>query len=172
MQSEATGLKALSVRQPWAWAIIHGGKDVENRNKAPFGTRQLLGRRIAIHASRGMTQHEYEGAREYMLKLGVECPRPDELVRGGVIGTVRLIDIVSERPSRWFFGPRGLVLDHPHAVEPVASKGQLGWFNWEPTGGELTRPLPWMIAWPDRPTRHPVTPQPELFRQPMERGDG
>ena len=24
---------ALSVRQPWAWAIIHGGKDVENRTK-------------------------------------------------------------------------------------------------------------------------------------------
>ena len=23
--------KALSVRQPWAWAIIHGGKDIENR---------------------------------------------------------------------------------------------------------------------------------------------
>ncbi|WP_409188395.1 hypothetical protein [Bradyrhizobium sp. RDM4] len=23
---------ALSVRQPWAWAIIHGGKDVENRS--------------------------------------------------------------------------------------------------------------------------------------------
>lgn len=22
---------ALSVRQPWAWAIIHAGKDIENR---------------------------------------------------------------------------------------------------------------------------------------------
>lgn len=25
-------VKALSVRQPWAWAIVHAGKDVENRN--------------------------------------------------------------------------------------------------------------------------------------------
>ena len=24
-------MKALSVRQPWAWAIIYAGKDVENR---------------------------------------------------------------------------------------------------------------------------------------------
>lgn len=24
-------LRILTVRQPWAWAIIHGGKDVENR---------------------------------------------------------------------------------------------------------------------------------------------
>jgi len=24
-------VKCLSIRQPWAWLIIHGGKDVENR---------------------------------------------------------------------------------------------------------------------------------------------
>ncbi len=23
---------ALSIRQPWAWAVIHAGKDVENRS--------------------------------------------------------------------------------------------------------------------------------------------
>jgi hypothetical protein len=26
-------LRALTVQQPWAWAIIHGGKDVENRGR-------------------------------------------------------------------------------------------------------------------------------------------
>lgn len=25
-------LRALTIRQPWAWAIIHGGKDIENRS--------------------------------------------------------------------------------------------------------------------------------------------
>lgn len=25
-------MKAISVRQPWAWLIIHGGKDIENRD--------------------------------------------------------------------------------------------------------------------------------------------
>jgi hypothetical protein len=24
-------VKALTIRQPWAWATIYGGKDVENR---------------------------------------------------------------------------------------------------------------------------------------------
>jgi hypothetical protein len=24
-------VKALTIRQPWAWAVIYGGKDVENR---------------------------------------------------------------------------------------------------------------------------------------------
>lgn len=27
-------MKALTVQQPWAWAIIHGGKDIENRTQA------------------------------------------------------------------------------------------------------------------------------------------
>ncbi len=25
------GVKALTVHQPWAWSVIYGGKDVENR---------------------------------------------------------------------------------------------------------------------------------------------
>lgn len=45
-------MRALSVRQPWAWAICHG-KDVENRSK---GTkhRGLL----AIHASKSAPYRE------------------------------------------------------------------------------------------------------------------
>ncbi|MBB3041198.1 hypothetical protein [Nocardioides soli] len=38
-------MKALTVQQPWAWAIVHGGKDVENRTQA-WSYRGLL----AIHA--------------------------------------------------------------------------------------------------------------------------
>jgi hypothetical protein len=41
-------MKAITVKQPWAWAIAHGGKDVENRT---WGT----GYRgpLAIHAGAG-----------------------------------------------------------------------------------------------------------------------
>jgi hypothetical protein len=38
-------VRALTVQQPWAWAIVHGGKDVENRTQA-WGYRGPL----AIHA--------------------------------------------------------------------------------------------------------------------------
>ncbi|GAA4117493.1 hypothetical protein GCM10022215_18230 [Nocardioides fonticola] len=38
-------MKAITVRQPWAWAIAHGGKTVENRSQA-FTYRGTL----AIHA--------------------------------------------------------------------------------------------------------------------------
>ncbi|MEH2260741.1 hypothetical protein [Nostoc sp.] len=29
--SEGTVMKAISVRQPWAWGIIYSTKDIENR---------------------------------------------------------------------------------------------------------------------------------------------
>lgn len=40
-------MKALTVRQPWAWAIVWGGKDVENRSQL-WTYRGLL----AIHAGK------------------------------------------------------------------------------------------------------------------------
>lgn len=155
-------MKTISVRQPWAWAIIFGGKDVENRNKAPIGTASLVGHRIGIHAAKGMTQHEYESAHDYMQKLGVDCPRPNHLHRGGLIGSVRLTDVVSERPSRWFFGPRGLVIDQAEAIEPVAGPGQLGWFTFKPSGA-FDDPKLWMQHWPDRAPRVGLpTPSPPV----------
>ena len=40
-------LRVLTVRQPWAWAIIHGGKDVENRTRNIAGAYRGP---VAIHA--------------------------------------------------------------------------------------------------------------------------
>lgn len=40
-------MRILTVRQPWAWAIIHGGKDVENRSRNIAGNYRGP---IAIHA--------------------------------------------------------------------------------------------------------------------------
>lgn len=151
---------ALSVRQPWAWAIIHGGKDVENRGRRAINMGGMKPGRIAIHASKGMTREEYEGARRTMEKIGVDCPRPDQLMRGGVIGSVTVTDIVSESESPWFFGPWALTLQDPEPV-PLPDvlyccPGQLGFFKWkagvrdgEHALGEA--PLQWMREWPGQP---------------------
>ena len=39
-------IRGLTIRQPWAWAIVHGGKDVENRSRSLGPYRGL----VAIHA--------------------------------------------------------------------------------------------------------------------------
>lgn len=48
-------MKALSIRQPWAWAIVNAGKRVENRT---WETRYRGP--ILIHAAKGVTKREYE----------------------------------------------------------------------------------------------------------------
>lgn len=40
-------MRVLTVRQPWAWSIIHGGKDVENRVRNIAGSYRGP---VAIHA--------------------------------------------------------------------------------------------------------------------------
>lgn len=40
-------MRVLTVRQPWAWAIVHGGKDVENRSRNIAGGYRGP---VAIHA--------------------------------------------------------------------------------------------------------------------------
>ena len=48
-------LRVLAVRQPWAWAIVHGGKDVENRARSLGPYRGP----VAIHAPLALA-HEYD----------------------------------------------------------------------------------------------------------------
>jgi hypothetical protein len=136
---------ALSVRQPWAWAIIHGGKLLENRSKAAVKyMRPLTGQR-AIHASKGMTRAEYDDGREFMRSLGIDCPAPANLLRGGIIGVVEVIGSVTESESPWFFGPCALVLDNPRPCNFVRADGALGYFRWSRTDSEPPKPARWML---------------------------
>lgn len=147
---------ALSVRQPWAWAIIHAGKPVENRSEASVrmgGMRPMIGRRIAIHAAKGLTREEYDDAREFMAGIGVHCPAADALERGGLIGTVHVDDIVSDHASPWFFGPRALALSRPMPVPFVGATGSLGMFEWSGSGSGPATPAKWM-----RPARSRTEP--------------
>ena len=147
-------IKALSVRQPWAWAIIHAGKDVENRSWQAVNHGLKVRGPIAIHAAAGMTRYEYESTRDFMAKIGVACPPAAELRRGGIIGDVEVVDVVKEHDSPWFFGPRGLVLSNPEACTFIPCKGCLGYFDWrDHLTDDLVKPAKWMM--PDQPKPEP-----------------
>lgn len=162
---------ALSVRQPWAWAIVHAGKDIENRSwqAVNHGLRQRG--RICIHASKGMSREEYEDTADFIGGMGIVCPPAADLKRGGIIGTVEVVDVVSESESPWFFGPRGLVLSDPQPCEFIPAIGQLGYFAWsEASAANVPTPAKWML--PSHPrmvtprgTRL-IAPEPDLFAPP------
>ena len=137
---------ALSVRQPSAWAIIHGGKDVENRSLGSIRAGRMGPGRIAIHAAIGMKQAEYDYLVWRWARDGVAVPRPDALPRRAIIGSVEVVRVVTESDSPWFGGAAGLLLRDPVPCEPIPAAGALGYFAWQ-AGGALAEPLAWMRGW-------------------------
>ncbi len=120
-------MKALSIRQPWAWLIINAGKDVENRS---WHTKHRG--RFLVHASKGMTLEEYEEARWYAAARDVVLPNYDQLLRGGIIGSVELVDSVDTSNSPWYMGEKAFVLRYPAPMDFVPYKGRLNFFRVSP----------------------------------------
>jgi len=111
-------LPALSVAQPWAWAIFGAGKNVENRSWAP--PDELLRGWIWIHASK---QFDRNGQNE-IVNRGIPMPRVTLFPMGRVIGAVKVIRAAERYPSVWFKGPIGWVLEDPQALPlPVKVDG-------------------------------------------------
>jgi hypothetical protein len=76
-------MKALSLIQPWASAIILGKKRIETR-KWKTGYRGM----VAIHASKRMSKED----REFMRSLGIFPPEWKPPM-GAILGTVTLADV-------------------------------------------------------------------------------
>ena len=117
-------MKTLSIRQPWAWLIVYGGKDIENRSR-----RTNFRGRFLVHASQGMTRQEYNMATWIAGPLGVTIPPFEELLRGGIIGSVELVDCLEDSSSPWYMGEKGYLLRDPRPLPFVPYKGQLGFFD-------------------------------------------
>ena len=138
-------LLALSIRQPWAWAILHAGKDIENRDwqdgRSPSlaQARRIIagGGHFLIHAAKGMTGAEYEDfidaahniSRVQPFPTGLRVPPMKALDRGGIVGRARLTGIVNQHASPWFFGRIGLVLADVEPLPFLSCKGMLGFFR-------------------------------------------
>lgn len=126
-------MKALSIRAPWWWFILHGGKSVENRD---WPTRYRGP--VWIHASKWFRLDDvvenFDFARNIAVRQGRELPSVtlrDLRDRGGhIVGRARIVDCVSRSDSPWFFGPHGFVLaDVEPLAEPIPCKGALGFFD-------------------------------------------
>lgn len=117
-------MKALCIRQPWAWAIIYGGKDIENRTwKTGFRGRFL------VHASKIFDEEGWIWLAQNENRLGLKLPYMTDFQRGGILGSVELVDCVSNHSSRWFFGPFGFVLKGPTALPFKPCNGKLRFFE-------------------------------------------
>lgn len=117
-------VKALSIRQPWAWLILNGGQNVENRSWATSHRGRFL-----IHAASIMTHDGYSSAAQFARSQGIEVPPFEELARGGIIGSVELVDCVSCHESPWYRGEIGYVLQNPELLPFTPLQGAQRFFD-------------------------------------------
>jgi hypothetical protein len=115
-------MKALSVRQPLAWLIVQGHKDIENRTwktryRGPF----------FVHAGAALAS-DIEGIRRWARRrFAIEIP--EDLPRGGIVGVANLDDCVERSRSPWFGGEIGFVLSRARPTRFVPMAGKLGFFG-------------------------------------------
>ncbi len=142
-------MRALSLTQPWAWLVVHGGKDIENRR---WNTK--LRGEFLIHAAKGMKASDYdaaqftaEGIQGY--QLAHDMPLPEQLERGGIVGVAELFDVVmpvvragqtsipgglSGPLHAWHFPEQfGFRLRNVRPLPFVACKGALGFWEVPPS---------------------------------------
>ncbi|MCL5669909.1 MAG: ASCH domain-containing protein [Acidobacteria bacterium] len=130
-------MKALTIRQPWAYAILHLGKDVENRSWRTNHRGPLL-----IHAAAYHERHPREALAENM-------PRPpsDEsltnIPEGSIVGIVDVVGCVKNSKSRWAQkGSWHWVIENPRPIRPIECKGRLG--LWTPPPAVMKKLPAWV----------------------------
>lgn len=125
-------MKALSIRAPWWWFILHGGKDIENRDW-PTKVRG----RVLLYCGKWWNEEE---VRDDLLDIErivgaghMPVARHDSWLKpscGCIVGSVNIVGCVTESKSPWFFGKHGFVLANPVALaKPIPLKGALGFFE-------------------------------------------
>lgn len=130
-------MRALSVRQPWAWAIIHAGKNIENRNWQTKYRGPLL-----IHAGRTLpTGWDRDIVKDTIQKSDRDFPDCEGSwnLCGGIIGSVELVDCVHVESVRagklglrgnpWARGPWLWMFRDPEPIDFVPLRGQLNIFE-------------------------------------------
>lgn len=124
-------MKILSIQQPWAWLIVEGLKDIENRTW-PTNFRG----KFFVHAGKGFDDAGYY----YLLHWGTTpdrkaisdiLPTKSDFYRGGIVGMSEIINCVNKSSSIWFDGPFGFVLGESKPLDFFAVSGQLKFFELE-----------------------------------------
>jgi hypothetical protein len=119
-------MKTLSIRQPWAWLVVNGWKNIENCERRFSHRGPLL-----IHAAAWMTPADYEACRIFVDGIcdDLALPAMEELPRGGIVGEVVVCDCGDQHNSPWFSGTHGLVLDEACRCDFIKWRGMPGLFD-------------------------------------------
>lgn len=124
-------MKTLSVRQPWAWLIIMGYKTVENRTWQTGHRGPLL---ICASKTLDVSRPDWPKMVARFRREGIALPRYDELLTGGIIGKVDLVDVTlqpTEKNDLLWHDPDfyAWILRNPSPLPYLAVEGRLHLFE-------------------------------------------
>jgi hypothetical protein len=115
-------IRGLTLIRPWAWAVAHAGKDIENRTWEPPSS--LVGGFVAIHAGKKWDENAALGIE---LELGIRVPDQEDHPSGVIVAVARLAGVQREGLGNpWFCGPVGWQLRGVVQIDPVPCKGAQG----------------------------------------------
>ena len=131
--------RAITIRQPWAWAIVAGYKDVENRSRRTNFRGPLL-----VHAAVDLDPRGFE----FLWENGLYKKLPSDLSRGGLIGMVDVVDCTRAYDSDWAFaGSWQWVLRRPREFKSVLRcRGHLGLFEPEVSARSIAGAVRYSIS--------------------------
>lgn len=136
---------AISIRQPWAWLVAAGWKDIENRSQcfkyrgpiaihAPLknadGDGRLESLRRLYEEAESRYGHKLTAVEKETLAVRWNDWAWEPSCRGAIIGIATIVSCRhpedAQPYSRWFQGPHGLVVNNAELIKPVPWRGQLG----------------------------------------------
>jgi len=145
-------IKALSIMQPWAWLIVNGHKNIENRE----WSTKFRGL-VAIHAGKKEDEDcvleltRPDGPFHPVTGNPIDIDTGSKLIssdgewdtysnpawndqRGGIVGVAEIVNCI-RRPhlltdDPWFVGQYGFVIANARPVPFIPVKGALSFFDW------------------------------------------
>lgn len=117
-------MKAITIRQPWAWLIVNGFKDFENRPQ-----KNRFTGRIFIHVSNELAENYGEIENMVGTRHGIILPQVHEFAQtaGRIVGVAYFGAQQAGSESVWFNGAHGWPILWAHQFVPTKPvKGQLG----------------------------------------------
>lgn len=143
-------MKAFTVYQPYAFAIVAGLKHYETRPR-----RTNIRGRVAVHAGRLDTVQATKRLSDRAFWGLMEAVGgKTELHRGAIVGTVEIVDCVpvenlvdslDERERAlgdYSLGRFAWVLENPVMFdEPFPARGKQGWWSWDQHAAEMARKI-------------------------------
>lgn len=128
-------MKALSIQQPYSFAITMGFKPVENRDWKSTNPGLRFRGPVMIHAGKVELKDDVDGV---LRQIATQTNQPLSAIEdgykkyrglGGIVGAANITDCVRAHRSEWFFGPYAFVMERPLWSELVPLKGALGFFE-------------------------------------------